>query len=197
MPTGYTAALHDGEQSFKEFATKCSEAFLGEGVTSRKSIEDFFTERLKSVLELLNNAKSELAKFRDMSPQEVLEYQKAQHEKESADFREWAAKKQVIKQRYEGMRNQVLLWVPPGPEYMNFKEFMMKQLEESINFDCSTKYDDDLRPKVLDPEDFRKKKLASLEYWAKYYQDQYEEGIRARDNKLKWFDGLVKSLEDE
>jgi hypothetical protein len=196
MPTGYTAKLHDGEQSFKDFVAHCIEAFMGEGIRSAEAVEKDFNSRLKSTEERLNEIKEELENFEKLTPSEVAAHQKQQHETDALAFKLYCQKKKEVKKRYEAMRDQVLRWQPPGPEHMKFKDWMIKQLEDSIEFDASSKYDDEFAPKLLDPAEYREKKLESMRRYVKFYQDDYDKAVANLEARLKWIRALEESLKN-
>jgi hypothetical protein len=79
---------------------------------------------------------------------------------------------------------------------MKFKDWMIKQLEDSIEYDASSKYDDEFAPKLLDPAEYREKKLESMRRYVKFYQDDYDKAVANRDARLKWIRALEESLKN-
>lgn len=143
MPTGYTAALHDGkEQTFTDFALNCARAF-GALITMRDEpnapIPDEFppSEHDKRYRD---DALKKLIALERRTPDEWAAAQReevAEHNAYVARSRQKAA---VLRDRYEAMLAQVQTWQPPTTEHEELKRFMTSQLEESIKHDCGTSY---------------------------------------------------------
>jgi hypothetical protein len=138
MPTGYTATLHDGEQSFTDFALTCARAF-GALIELRDSslnadIPDKF-EVPTRYAESLEEARRRLADLLDMSDYEANLRAKDAYNKAVESREEQIAKSDAIVSRYAGMRRQVEAWEPPTPDHVEMRTFMLQQLDESISFD--------------------------------------------------------------
>ena len=143
MPSGYTAAIHDGKkQTFTEFAMNCARAF-GALVLLRDEpnapIPDEFPPsehdkrwRDEALTKLLTLERRTTTEWADAQRAEV-----AEHNAYVARTSEQAA---ALRTRYDRMLADVNAWQPPTTEHQALKDFMVKQLEESIAFDCSTSY---------------------------------------------------------
>lgn len=140
MPTGYTAKVQDGA-TFEEFVWGCARAF-GALVSMR---DDPVNAPIPEQFDVSSYYQDALAK--DIARLEDLEaMQEAQataaaaaaYKKKLREHEEQAAKHQQTRENYEAMITKVEGWIPPSGEHEQLRDFMLKQLRESIEFDCYT-----------------------------------------------------------
>jgi hypothetical protein len=137
MPTGYTAALVEGEQPFDEFVLDCSRA-MGAAIMQRDAgagptmvppldvarydneIQDYIT-RLEELDEMPEHVqdKARRAEFADR----LVRYQ--------AELTKTAQVAERLNRRIE----EVEAWEPPTEDHANFKAFMLDQLHETLKYD--------------------------------------------------------------
>lgn len=201
MPTGYTSPIYNGDDiSFKDFAIRCAKQF-GAFIHMR---EDFLDSKVvKRTLDdyykrCFDKAESELKKFKENPPtREFLtkEWEKKLRAIIEEDFKE-EEKRFALKTRYETMLKQVKDWTPPTLEHKPLKDFMIRQLEDSIECDCKPYAQAAYFPTK---EEYVKNELSadSLEREVKYYQEQWDEEVRRCEEANKWIDDLLSSLELE
>lgn len=136
MPTGYTAKLHDDiPQSFEEFVLNCARAFAG--WTRELSGEDFPDPPKQTYAQnALESYEAKLARLMALPYDEIL----AEHEVAYWDSRrrdeEQREKTARMRARYQEMLDKVRAWEPPTQEHQGLKDFMIEQLESSIDHDC-------------------------------------------------------------
>ncbi len=143
MPTGYTQIVAENEKfTFPEFAMRCARNFgalmnmrgepLDAPIPEKFEIAEHYQKDYES-------AKAAYDKFIANPPTyEELEKQYEEYiTKETVRRVEISEEKDIKCRRYNAMLQKVVGWQPPTPEHAGLKEFMIKQLHDSIEFDCS------------------------------------------------------------
>lgn len=140
MPTGYTAPVADGTiTSLRAYALKCARAF-GATITMRDDppdaeIPDLF-EPSSFYVERLAKARARRRHLQALSPIEAQREMQQQHSAAMANWREQTIDDARQRVRYSSMLHAVETWQPPTPEHDGLRKFMIKQLTDSIAFDC-------------------------------------------------------------
>ena len=196
MPTGYTAALYEGEdQSFEDFILNCARA-MGACIMQRddpmseppKKVEpsDYHVKRIAETTE-------ELERLKAMSTSEATE--KARTEREAAlEEREEHDKKALdLLGRYRRMLSAVNKWKPPTTDHAGLKKFMIEQLETSINFDCATG-DWPKIPPVMSGERWRGNRIEKMLRDLDYNTRENLKEIERADDRNHWIEALYASI---
>jgi hypothetical protein len=148
MPSGYTETLYKGDdQTFEQFVMQCARAF-GALIELRDEPHAEIPEKFEASpyeRKRLDAAIGLVVEVRDRTDEEWAAAQEAEIAEHNAHVREAIALAGERRVRYELMLAQVRAWKPPTEEHKGLHEFMVKQLEESIAFDCSTRYLDEQR----------------------------------------------------
>lgn len=144
MPTGYTAAIADGI-TFQQYAMNCARAF-GALITMR---DEPSGAPIPDVFEPSDYHSTKVLEARAMLAQ--LEAMSEAHAKRAAD-KAWddAETHRIgrllelasLREKYTAMLSQAKAYVAPTPDHEQFRTFMCEQIEQSIDFDCDTKYHD-------------------------------------------------------
>lgn len=199
MPTGYTADLCDGKDvSFEGFALNCARAF-GALVSLRDEPDAEIPDEFKVdeyYVKKFEEAKEELEKAESMTDEEFAEEAKQFYEHEKDRFTTLINDALTTRKRYENMLEQVEQWEPPTEKHVELKKFMIDQLNESIRFDTSTSfYEEVLAELSLETvEEARANRL-------KIYGDNFnrrkaklEEQKAIMKERSEWVSELRKSL---
>lgn len=196
MPTGYTADVQSGKVTdFREFAMQCARAF-GATILMRddpmdKPIPDEFKPSSYHG-EALDAAQKNLIHYEEMTlPQAAIEA-RAEYEQGLAARNERMERRAAQRTRYQAMLDQVNAYVVPSAEHVEFKKFMVQQLTESIDFDCSDKYDDG--PKFMAGDEWRKSKIERARKDIEYHKREYAAEISQTDSRNQWIRQLRDSL---
>lgn len=197
MPTGYTASVQDGTVTeFREFALQCARAF-GALVLMRDDpvdapIPDSFTADTSYHDDRIDEAKAELLRIETMTDADCYAAARAEREQWWADFEERKRKRDEARDRYEAMLSEVRSWEPPTEEHRGLKDFMAKQLTESIDFDCSSEYD---KPgPFLDGADWRREKIRKARRDIEYHTKERKAEIERTESRNLWVKQLRQSL---
>jgi len=195
MPTGYTAGVQSGEVTeFSDFAMSCARAF-GACIDMRDDPADkeipYHFEPSNYYAEQIEEHEKELNKLQSMTADEIELAAKKEYESELQKQKELLAERKEQLIRYDVMLKKARAWTPPTKDHEHFKEFMVKQLTDSIEFDCTYDIPD---PKPIEPHEWF---LAQIEYHedaiARYKEDEQKEIERVK-GRNKWLRDLRKSL---
>lgn len=195
MPTGYTAKLNEGEQSFEDFVWGAARA-MGAFVTMRDDpadapIPDEFTPDTTFYDRRLAESRALLDEVRSMSVEEAEARAGVDYAEACEHATERATKDKAIRDRYERMLRRVRAWTPPTAEHIGFKKFMTEQLEESIRFDTGYAHPDPVRLTGAEwIEQHRAQAVKDLEY---HTAERLKEIDRAR-GRTGWTKALRDSL---
>lgn len=143
MPTGYTAGVADGTiADVAEYLRPMARAF-GFMIEMRDEPADApWPDRFEPSTYNANRlaeAKAALTNLSKMLPDEMEEAAQRQYDTELAERRKSDAEAKATRARYEAMLARVRAWTPstdPEQAMSNIRKFAIKQLEESISFDC-------------------------------------------------------------
>jgi len=195
MPTGYTACINDGEGvTFPEFAMRCARAF-GALILMR---DEPWDAPIPDRFEASDYHSKELAKAQArLAEVEAWEILDAEAEAERTYIEVLSRLNQSIDEqlalhgRYQEMLAQVQVWIPPTSEHEELKEFMVKQLEESIEWDCNCDLGE---PKLLSGPDYMAEQLGRAQRDIDYYTEQHREEIKRTKGRNEWLTALRQSL---
>lgn len=199
MPTGYTSDVQDGKVTeLKDYILRCSRNF-GASIHMRdcdfgceirhREISDYYLNRLDKV-------KKEFEEFRNLTDEEIQEQLDNKYKQEVKDRKEGLKRFEEGKQRYLDMLDKVKNWQPPSEGHINLRNFAIKQLEESLDFDCS----DSLKEYYLkEPfkdtvEGYKQYKMKNYLKDIERYSREYKEEIEGVEKINKWIDDLINSF---
>ena len=197
MPTGYTHPVQNGQiTTLAEYAIMCARAF-GATITMRDEpmstpIPDHF-EPSTYHEEQRKQAEARLARLDRLSPIEAQTLCQAEY---AASVRSWARRcdeRALWRVRYQAMLDEALAWVPPTREHDDFQRFMISQLEESIDWDCSSGYGPFYPQQKRWPEWLEQEREKERKDIA-YHTDQLMADITRAMKKTNWVQALRWSL---
>ena len=198
MPTGYTMDLYEGKEvTFEEFVMKCARAFGALISMKDKPLDVPIPEILKPSDYHL---REQVIAWQRLAEVESWDEEQAEREAERA-YQEavYERDKKIIEQasirrRYEEMLNRVRAWTPPTPDHEGLKQFMIEQLEKSIEFDCSYVPDE---PKRLSGAEYKQQQIEKALSDIEYHKREYEEEIKRTHERNEWLNALRESLREE
>ena len=195
MPTGYTAALYEGEEiTFKEFALTAARG-MGAAIMQRDDGPGPIADEYEpSDYHHASHAKAvgELAELTQLSIDEWAQREAADRIASEGANHVSAVKSDAIRARYEAMLAHVEAWQPPTSEHERFKGFMREQLNESIKFDCSSY--GDAAPLVRAAEDYRAVCIDRALWNVAYHLKGWTEEQERTTSRNKWVRDLKESL---
>lgn len=195
MPTGYTAGIASGEtKTFSEYAMTCARAF-GAFVHMRDDSLSCAMSRAKvsphhSVA--IAECKAEIVRLGKLTKTQWKTEADAEYALRTTEESDRAVRRAEREQRYRNMFNQVSAWTPPTGDHEGLKNFMLEQLESSINFDCGG---------CESPS--RERQTGEQWYWSRisalsssiaYHEKALREETERVDKANAWVDALSASL---
>lgn len=201
MPTGYTAAIGDNENlTFREFALSCARAFgacimqgddpIGTPINMDEKPGEYCATSLKE-------AESDLARYKAMSLDEAEGEQKKEREAIESSAKKSRDKSMQLRDRYERMLRLVQAWSPPTPDHAGMKDFMEKQILESVGFDChdGSYYEDQLSKQPIDTNRWLENKIEESIRRVRDRREYKAKEEAAYASRNEWKRQLVASLE--
>jgi hypothetical protein len=193
MPTGYTADIAN-DITFEKFLFSCARAF-GALIMMRDDPADApIPEKFEPAshyFDWLRDAKNELARLEWLTPDQAALEAAAAYDKAAADNDRYRADKAALRVKYEAMREKARAWTPPTPDHQGLKDFMIKQITESIEFDCTSYMD---APKRLDGPTWLAEQIRSTRNRVTRYQDELDKEIERARVRTEWVQALRASV---
>lgn len=195
MPTGYTAPVQSGKvATLNEFAMQCARAF-GALITMRDDplgapIPDKIEPQTSYHDKALAEAHAALAEMRSLTPEQA-EYRALKaYDEATASHMAYAREKDEQRGRYEAMLEKVEAWQAPE-EVSGLRSFMLKQLRESIDFDCGHQSP---APERLMGEKWRAEMVEKAERDIAYHTKARAEEVDRAADRTRWLTTLRTSL---
>jgi len=194
MPTGYTAAIADGI-TFRQYAMDCARAF-GALITMRDEpasaeIPEKF-EPSNYHIEKITKAENELKELRAVDDSEAGKRARLEFEQELESHQKYINDKSELKDKYLAMLKQVRNWQPPTGEHVEYKNFMIQQIEQSIDFDCSTTHLS--KPTLKSGRVWLNGKIERALKDLEYHKEGNRKEIERAEGRTEWVNTLRNSL---
>lgn len=196
MPTGYTHNIENDDFTFEDFALSCAKAF-GACISMRDlpnntPIPDEFkpdTYYQGKILEV----QKQIEKHLNLTDEDWVELcDKDFEQKESRRIQSLNNNIKLL-DNYNKMLDKVKGWQAPSEEHVCLKEFMINQIQESIDFDCDIEYYS--TPNTKDSIDvFKSETMGKLYKDLEYYTKNNEEDINRVSQRNVWIKQLRESL---
>lgn len=194
MPTGYTAAVADGI-SFEQFVWRCARA-MGALVMMRDEPSDApIPERFEPSdysAKKLVEAKAEWARVIAMSIPDANACALVANAEANGSYEKCKQDRIELRNKYQAMLAAVVKWEAPTPEHEGFKAFMIEQLQQSIDWDCSDSYDNP--PVALSGVEWRAAAVAKAARDVEYHTQANAEEIDRTEKRNEWLRALRESL---
>lgn len=203
MPTGYTAGILDGTTTtFKDYALLCARAFGATMHLRDKSMDAEYEPAVPSdyYLTALERSEEALEKYKSMTDEELIADAKVELERSLQSYRNMKQKAQEGADRLTEMLNQANAFVPPTKEHESLKEFMVDQLEKTIDFDGPSKWHDESISKLekrlssLDADVIRAEKVAKAHRDIARATENYQKELKRCADANKWVTDLINSI---
>ena len=200
MPTGYTHKVQNGEVTdFADFAIECARG-MGALVMLRdqsdgEPIPDVLPSSGGYHVDAMRHAKVRLKELDLMTPADIAHAAAEANDKALKKHTERRERRSAERARYEAMIAKVESWQPPSPDHVEFKTFMMDQLQTSLEFDTGGDLEEwDKAPTRLTPDAWHAAEVAKAHKDIAYHVEELEKA-RVRDaGRQAWWDALRASL---
>lgn len=194
MPTAYTNKVQDGSiTEFADFAMLCARAF-GACITLRdEPIDTPIPDEFKPSayhLEELKGARETLLRLKWMTVDQKDAAARSANEAALAQWREHERRKDEARQRYEAMLAQANAWHPPTPDHQGLKDFMIQQLSDSIEWDCTPTP----KPTPMNRDEWYEAAIRKAEWCVQYHEKEHRREIERAKRRTEWIRDLRRSL---
>jgi len=197
MPTGYTAALCEKDESFETFIMRCAREFGALVIMREEPLDASVPEKFEPSdwnFKEFEKARDQHVKVAGMSDEECEKEALEEFQANVATFRGVIERAAAIRRRLLRMRVQVEAWRVPTPDHVGLKMFMLEQLDVTIESEGTVSKFWSEQIKSLSGPEWREKVLASLDCDVKYHHKQNEEEIERTRSRNKWLAELRASL---
>lgn len=195
MPTSYTAKVQNGEiTEFKDFAFICARAFGALMHLRDEPLSPHIPDEIESSCyhkDKAEDMETQLSALDKLSDDEIRELAAADNEKRQATHAAYVAEKAAEKARYEAMLAKAKEWTPPSPDHAGLKDFMIKQLEESIRFDCSVTF---AAPPAMDATTWLNARRKELQGELAYHRENIAKDDDRNAGNIAWIKALKSSF---
>lgn len=197
MPTGYTAKLHEGEQSLREFLMGIGRG-MGFAITQR---DDDIGEPVREVEpsdyhdRQIAEYESKLASLRDVTDEEALSLAREEYRDTLRRHEEAVAKRRALVERYARMLHEVAAWDPPEL-VAGVKELALEQLQESIKFDCGVGIYPDKPEEPTSGAEWLAARRAEARKSLAYHEKARAEEIARTNDRNRYIRTFLDSLPD-
>lgn len=204
MPTGYTAGIMDGStQSFGDFARLCARAFGATIHMRDESLSAPYVPRVPSDYHKKELAveRKRLKRLRATSDASILRRYKKQHLDNINYHKKRIDAKNLDAQQLNAFLEQARAYKPPTPDHQGIKNFMIEQIESTLDWDCNIKYDEEAVQKSqllllnLNAEEIRQKLITDTLKNIDYHKKHHKEDMENCKSANKWVKQYYKSIE--
>jgi len=194
MPSGYTEKILNG-CSFEEFVWAVARGF-GALIMLRDDIYAPIPKKFEpSDYHFIRceEAKNEVCRLANAT-KESLESEYAEYRKKFEDDRQRRVEGNAnIINKYAAMKEEVLAWTPPTSDHVGLKDFMLKQIDESMRFDV---VEEQYFPTFQFYEEWLTQRRAKAEKDVLYHKKEYEEECKRVKERNDWISALRESLRE-
>jgi hypothetical protein len=200
MSTSNTLAIYAGEEvSLEQYIINCSYSFgamrglAGSDIPQKFEPSTYHPRAIEKI-------EKELAEFLSKSKDEHEADRQTSYEEDIYELEKTIADNDSAKSRYEAMIEKVKGWTPPTPDHDKLKEVAIKELEESIAFDCNNNWvatnlsQIKERYETTTTDRWIAEKVERFKRDIEYHEIAYKEEIRFTDERSKWVQALINSF---
>lgn len=196
MATGLTCKIKD-DISFEEFAMTCARS-MGACITMRDDPMDAPIPKFEPSthhVEALQSAIDVLCDVEKMPLSVAWNQSRKEYRAHEKYLLERIKEAQELRAKYEAMLVKVQAWEPPSPDHVEFKQFMIQQITDSIKFDCiEDYYIRQLGSRPQSPKkylnDIREKAISDIIY----HNNENKNEIQRVNKRNQWICQLHNSL---
>ena len=202
MPSGLTCKIYEGtDLSLRDFALRCVRQ-LGAGYTATNQVEKEMPRDKAPIIPVsdyhpkqLARAKEEVKHWMEVekNPKELDRLYNEYLAKREEENRSYSSDKSELKARYLTMKAKVEAWNLPET-YASLKELMLKQINESLDFDCKD-YSYLHNYPAPSKEEWLQIKISCACRDVNYHTEEYEKEIKHVKELNDYLQGLYDEIE--
>lgn len=194
MSTAYTAVIKDGA-TFEQFMMRCARAMGGCIAMRDDPLDATIPERFEPssyYAKRREEQRAGLNALHAMTPAEAEVAAAREYAEACASHKQRAEDRATLLNQYNAMLAQVVQWTPPTAEHEPFKEFMLKQIQQSIEFDCCNRFDPP--PTSKTGEEWWSDKFSATIDAIRHSTQEYQEEVARTESRNQWLRALRESL---
>lgn len=142
--------------------------------------------------EQLNQANERVEKWSKMTLEEISAILEEDYQEAVERVKKRMDEKADLKNKYIDLMEKVEKWDPPTDEHKELKLYAIKQINQAVDWDCSTTYD--RVPEKPQPLDYQAELVKSAKEDVKYYLEKIVEELDRVKWANKWIENLQESL---
>jgi hypothetical protein len=196
MPTGYTYDVQAGKiTTLEDFAKSCGRAFIWQARdSSEQDLRKLVSEGrdLSHYTSSLAEAKKNLQEYLDMTDADWEALVKRENKLSLKYYEDRVKEMKVQEVRYRDMLKRVKEWNPPTDKHIEFKRFMVSQLEDSIKFDI---YEVSAPKIVVDSKEYRAERIDNIKQNIERIEKKIEKSKNNASLGVEWVEQLLASVE--
>lgn len=201
MPTIYTLGILDGTtKDFTQFAKHCSRAFMihlrDEPINSEYKKREVYDYHIKAI----EKAKAELKQANSLSDEELIIREKNRLIEVKKYHLESKEKDELNKIKLNLFLEKAKRYVPPTENHQDIANFMIEQLEKTIEFDCNSNYHIeelktiDSKIEKVNADDIRSEIRVKATKDIAYHTKEHKADVKRCKEYNKWYDDFIKNL---
>lgn len=194
MPTGYTADIANGI-TFKEYALRCARNF-GALIMMREEptgapIPDEFppSDYYVKAIEVANK---EISMLKSATKEELDNLASAKFRADKEYYSKRLRDNSELKTKYMAMLREAKAYVPPTDDHIEYANFLVSQIEESINWDCNISHMKRLIR--MTGRAYQTERLEKLTRDVNYHTAENAKEVQRASARSIWVKELKKSL---
>ena len=193
MPTGYTAAIKDG-QTFEEFVWGCARAFgalaeMRDEPTNARVPTEFQVDPYHAAH--LERALAAQVGVASITPAEAEVRAAAANKKALANWEQDRDETIALSAKYRAMQARVRAWSPPSKEHLELQAFMLEQIKSALDFDCCHH---PAKPTPLSGADWLATEIKNAARSVSYHQEQRRKEQERTEGRNRWLRLLRESV---
>jgi len=204
MPTGYTAGIIDGKiNSFYDFALVCVRAF-GATIHMRDENLNVKYEPAKPdpyYVDQVKETRDRMVEIFSMTDEDIIKREKAKITNTIQYHSERIKEINILREKLEKLLSEAKKYDPPTTEHVEIKEFMIQQLESTIEHDCDTKYHEEYlelaeqwKNDPIDPKSIRNSMLDDNNRDMQHAEEKLKENEEKCKEANKWVQLFLDSI---
>lgn len=196
MPTGYTAELMEKGMEFKPFVLQCARAFRALIEMRDDPMDAEIPEKFEPDdynIKGLARATQEHQRLQGMTDEEKIAFGIQAKEEDVISYQKSLARATAENERLDGMARQVKAWIPPTSDHEGLKQFMLDQIDISMN-DLPYAKKNIQEAEERSPMFYYASAVSSAEWGVKYHIKEGNKEQERAESRTEWVKQLRMSL---
>lgn len=198
MPSGYTYGIIEGKiTTLDQFSKVCMRAFLIHMRDENNDIEVYHVKPSKYHKDRCEEAKSRIKESDSLSDNVIISTRKNELLESRKSYKESIKSIKLSAKRLGSILKDAKKWTPPTNNHVKFKNFMIDQLQATLDQDGNTGYCDKVLANIsddltsLNAKDIRKSIKDGADSDIEYHSRMYNKEVERCKSSNKWIDAIL------